>query len=167
MMDGYQKQIEGYRNRGNYDTRCSHNCMDYLYMSINNLKGLLADFQKKYDNDYEKIENRVTYQRMQIDKLKEQKRFLTEAIQRFHEEIEQMRQYEERLNARRLEQQMVIVDFYWTTLRHYWTIFLLLTFFITERIGVGKEEIEKESCCRRQEQRQRKRQKINVIEREW
>lgn len=107
MVDGYETQLDYYRQRAEYDKRCTHNCMDYLYMSIDTLKSLLNDFQKKYDNDYEKIENRVAYQRIQIDKLREQRRFLTEAIQRFHEETEQMRIYEEELQAKRDLQRQV------------------------------------------------------------
>ncbi|KAM7352153.1 uncharacterized protein ACRADG_004793 [Cochliomyia hominivorax] len=78
------------------------NCMDYCYSSIEMYKNRINEIQEKFEKETDLIENRLTYNRIQIEKLSEQKKMLSKEIQHFRDEVKSMRlqnKYEKNQNS--------------------------------------------------------------------
>lgn len=86
-----QTDIVNYKKMFDLETFISGNCMDFCYSSIEVYKNSVSEIQEKFDKELDAIENKLTYKRIQIDKLREQRKWLSEEIERFHEEEERMR----------------------------------------------------------------------------
>uniref|UniRef100_A0A1A9WL42 Uncharacterized protein n=1 Tax=Glossina brevipalpis TaxID=37001 RepID=A0A1A9WL42_9MUSC len=91
MQKSFNSNINAFMRRTFEEERCSSSCMDFFYTMIEKLKINIQAMQTKYDTDYEQAENKLNLKRMQIEKLKDQQRYQSEQIIRFHEEIEAMR----------------------------------------------------------------------------
>lgn len=90
-LDKYKSDIEHYTKSLQLESFIDDNCMDYCYSSIEDYKNRINVIQDKFDKELDMIENRLTYKRIQIDKLLEQRKWLSEEIERFHEEEESMK----------------------------------------------------------------------------
>ncbi|KAI8125604.1 hypothetical protein FF38_14357 [Lucilia cuprina] len=90
-LEKYQSDIVHYRQLLEMETFINGNCLDYCYSSIEVYKNRINEIQDKFDKEYDAMENKLIYKRLQIDKLREQRQFLSQEIQRFHEEEEVMR----------------------------------------------------------------------------
>ncbi|XP_023306503.2 uncharacterized protein LOC111688247 [Lucilia cuprina] len=90
-LEKYQSDIVHYTQLLEMETFINGNCLDYCYSSIEVYKNRINEFQDKFDKEYDAMENKLIYKRLQIDKLREQRQFLSQEIQRFHEEEEAMR----------------------------------------------------------------------------
>lgn len=90
-LEKYKSDIDHYAKMLQLESFIDDNCMDYLYSSIEDYKNRLNEIQDKFDKELDLAENRLTYKRIQIDKLLEQRKWLSEEIERFHEEEEVMK----------------------------------------------------------------------------
>ncbi|XP_017480595.1 PREDICTED: uncharacterized protein LOC108369898 [Rhagoletis zephyria] len=86
----YTDKIEEVRRamrRESYTSQCSLNS---YYSDTEKYKTRLLEMTNKYNKTYDEYENRNQYMRTTMETIRNQRKFLTEQIERFHEEIDRV-----------------------------------------------------------------------------
>ncbi|XP_037805932.1 uncharacterized protein LOC119600009 [Lucilia sericata] len=107
-----QHKIDQYKFKMLIEKMSADNISDVYYTLAEQHKHDLDALQNRFDSELDKIDNEISYVRLQIAKLIEQQRILSEQIEEFHEQIrkrlekEEYERQQQELERLRLEEEI-------------------------------------------------------------